>query len=191
MGRIWIILLLVMAAGGCSVGPEIVTPDVAMAWSWIEPTVSSSAPPVVAWWTTLDDPTLTSYVERAVARNHDIRIAVARVREAKALRRATAGGHYPDIAAGGGAARLRGSENGFGPGPALVREGFGSLEDNLFNLELDASWEIDVFGATRSAVDAASARLDAAIENRREVQLMVVSEVALSYIGVRGASSAF
>ena len=186
MRRIWSVLLLLTAAAGCSVGPAIVTPDVAMASGWIVPTVSS-APPVSAWWTTLEDPILTSYVERAVAGNHDIRIALARVREAKALRRATAGGHYPDIAAGGGAARLRGSENGFGPGPALVREGFGSLQDNLFNLQIDASWEIDVFGATRSAVDAASARLDVAIENRREVQLIVVSEVALSYIEIRGA----
>ena len=183
MCRMWIAMLLIMiTVAGCSVGPEIVTPDVAMASSWIEPVASSSGPPILEWWKTFEDPTLVSYVERAVAENHDIRIAVARVREARALRRSAAGGHYPDVEAGGGAARLRASENGFGPGPALVREGFGSLEDNLVNLNVDASWEIDVFGATRSAVDAASARLGAAIESRRDVQLLVVSEVALSYI---------
>lgn len=112
---------------------------------------------------------------------------MARVREARALRRSAAGGHYPDVEAGGGAARFRASENGFGPVPALAREGIGSLQDTIVNLNVDASWEIDVFGATRSAVDAASARLGAAIESRRDVQLLVVSEVALSYIELRGA----
>ncbi len=145
MRRMWIASLVIMiAVAGCSVGPEIVTPDVVMASSWIEPAASSSGPPILEWWKTLEDPTLVSYVERAVAQNHDIRIAVARVREARALRRSAAGGHYPDVEAGGGAARLRASENGFGPGPALAREGIGSLEDNLFNLNVDASWEIDV-----------------------------------------------
>jgi len=176
-----------IAVAGCSVGPEIVTPDVVMASSWIEPVTSSSGPPILEWWKTLEDPTLVSYVERAVNQNHDIRIAVARVREARALRRSAAGGHYPDVEAGGGAARLRASENGFGPVPALAREGIGSLEDTIVNLNVDASWEIDVFGATRSAVDAASARVGAAIESRRDVQLLVVSEVALSYIELRGA----
>ena len=187
MRRLWIPLLLLAIAAGCSVGPEVVTPDVAMASSWIEPTASSTAPAVIEWWSTLEDKTLVAYVDAALAANHDIRIAASRVREARALRRGAAGGHYPDINAGGGAARLRGSENGFGPAAELAREGFGSLEDNVFNSSVDASWEIDVFGATRSAVDAASARVEAAIDNRRDVQLLVVSEVALSYVELRGA----
>jgi NodT family efflux transporter outer membrane factor (OMF) lipoprotein len=187
MRRSWIAVLLLVAATGCSLGPEIVSPDAVVASKWIEPTASSSEPPVIEWWKTLEDPTLVAYADAALAANHDIRIAVARVREARASRRVAAGGHYPDVGAGGGATRLRGSENGFGPVPELVREGFGSLEGNVYDIGVEASWEIDIFGATRSAVDAASARVEAAVENRRDVQLLAVSEVALAYVELRGA----
>jgi multidrug efflux system outer membrane protein len=58
---------------------------------------------------------------------------------------------------------------------------------NLFQWGFDATWELDVFGGTRRAVEAADADLGAAVESRRDVLVTLISEVALNYVELRGA----
>jgi NodT family efflux transporter outer membrane factor (OMF) lipoprotein len=162
--------------------------------AWEEPTVTQPAEesqvvseaPLVEWWESLDDPQLVRFIELAVQNNYDLRIAVARVREVRAFRKNTAAGLYPRIAIATNYSRQRGSENAFGPNPKLAEAGLGDLEGNVFQAGFDAGWELDIFGGTRRAVEAADARLEAAIENRRDVLVTITAEVAIIYLELRG-----
>ena len=59
-------------------------------------------------------------------------------------------------------------------------------DQNLFQAGFDASWELDVFGGTRRAIEAADAEISAAQEESRDVQVTLVSEVARNYVEARG-----
>jgi outer membrane protein TolC len=136
------------------------------------------------WWTALNDPILDSLVERAVSANLDIKIAQARVREARARWAVAAGGRYPEAGVAAGVSRQRVSQNA-APFNAFNIPGF-PWEYNLFQAGFDASWEIDVFGGIRRGIEAAGGDLGASVESRRGVLLSVMAEVARNYVGLRG-----
>jgi NodT family efflux transporter outer membrane factor (OMF) lipoprotein len=176
------------------VGANYVPPQKTIPVTWEEPSATQSPEeslvvtkePLVEWWQTLDDPQLVHFIDLAVQNNFDLRIAVARVREVRAFRKGTAAGLYPRIDMAANFIRQRGSENAFGPNPSLAQAGLGDLEGNVYQAGFDAGWEIDIFGGIRRAVEAADARLDAAIENRRDVLVTITAEVAIIYLELRG-----
>jgi NodT family efflux transporter outer membrane factor (OMF) lipoprotein len=127
---------------------------------------------VTNWWTVFKDPILETLVIRAVATNLDLKLAESRVRQARAQRAVTAGALWPSLDASGDYRYSR-QNSALNPG-------------NLYQMGLDASWELDVFGGTRRAVEAATADLKASIEDRRDVAVTLTAEVALSYLGLRG-----
>jgi NodT family efflux transporter outer membrane factor (OMF) lipoprotein len=57
---------------------------------------------------------------------------------------------------------------------------------NLFQVGLDAAWELDIFGGTRRDVEAAEADIRASVEDRRDVLVTLASEVAINYVQLRG-----
>jgi outer membrane protein, multidrug efflux system len=138
-----------------------------------------------AWWRNLGDPVLESLVREALVSAPDIAEAQARVREARALSGFAEAGEFPIANAGGLYTRNLGSDNvptgvppgGLGPG----------AHSNLFQAGFDASWEIDVFGGQRRAIEAAHANYQAAAEDRADVVLTLIAEVARDYIELRGA----
>ena len=82
-------VLLAAVAAGCTVGPDYRAPirELPETWSHGAPGgASGEAPLLSSWWTSFDDPTLNALVERAVAANPDLRMAHARVLEARSLR---------------------------------------------------------------------------------------------------------
>jgi NodT family efflux transporter outer membrane factor (OMF) lipoprotein len=176
------------------VGANYVPPQKTIPVTWEEPSATQSPEeslvvtkePLVELWQTLDDPQLVHFIDLAVQNNFDLRIAVARVREVRAFRKGTAAGLYPRIDMAANFIRQRGSENAFGPNPSLAQAGLGDLEGNVYQAGFDAGWEIDIFGGIRRAVEAADARLDAAIENRRDVLVTITAEVAIIYLELRG-----
>jgi outer membrane protein, multidrug efflux system len=175
--------LLWVACCGCSVGPNYHSPQMQVAKQWSElpakgVTAGSSAAQVAYWWTSFGDSELNSLVDRAVQSNTDLRIATARIREARALKGVVAAGAYPTVDVSGTYARSRPSENQIG--------GSSGKETNLFLIGFDASWEIDVFGGVRREVEAASADIGAAEENRRDVLVTLLSDVAQNYLDLRG-----
>jgi NodT family efflux transporter outer membrane factor (OMF) lipoprotein len=129
------------------------------------------------WWATLNDPTLTSLVERALQGNLDLRQASARVREARARRGISAAERFPTIEASGAVTPFRTSEDLTVPGA--------EREHTLYTAGFDASWELDVFGRVRRSVEAAEADLQASVEGRRDVLVTLLAEVALNYVEVR------
>jgi len=171
---------LVALAGCASVGPDYVKPDTQVSAAWHAPLGGGLAPTVMspevlaAWWTTLKDPELSGLIERAAAGNLDLKKAKARIRQARAGRGAAAAGYFPTLDATGNAGRSYSSE----------RTGTDKIND-LYNAGFDAGWEIDIFGGVRRSVEAASADLQAAEEDLRDVLVSLLGEVALNYIEVR------
>ena len=142
-------------------------------------------PSIVGWWKSFNDPQLDSLIERAVKTNHDLRIAGARVREARAFYDIAASQLGPTLDASGAYARQDQSKNqpvlGNLPMPPGVH-----FNNNVYQAGFDASWEIDVFGGTRRAVEAGSAEVAAAELGRQNVLVTLLGEVARNYVELRG-----
>lgn len=170
---------LLLAPAGCTVGPDFKPPATTMPTAWVPPTTAPSTqqsvtvaqpPDIAQWWREFNDPILDSLIQRAVDANLDLRLAELRVRQARAARRVTSSNWYPFFDTSG----------------SYRRAGTGDVSSSLYQLGLDASWEIDVFGGTRRSVEAADAQIQISLEDRRDVLVTLTSEVALAYIDLRG-----
>src|SRR5438105_3302036 len=172
------ILLLLAALLGCAVGPNYRRPDMAVPQQWAhadQPGLSAGVVAILQWWHTLQDPMLDALIERAVHTNLDLRIAAARVREARALRGVAAADHFPTVTVSSAYARNRRSENV----PTTPRNI--APENDLFQSGFDASWELDLFGRVRRTVEAASADLAAIDDSRHDVMVSVLAKLASNY----------
>jgi NodT family efflux transporter outer membrane factor (OMF) lipoprotein len=169
----------------CAVGPDYDPPEVDVGAEWVGPSnPSAAAVDLETWWQTFDDPELDRLITAALAQNLDALEASARVEEARALRAAAAGGRWPAIALRASVTDRRQSENG--PIPINQIPGL-DRDQTIYDAGFDALWELDVFGRTRRATEAADARVDAAIERESAVKLSVAAETARSYLELRGA----
>lgn len=184
---------LLLFAVGCTVGPSYQRPDLSMPLTWKEAResgVDTRSAELAQWWTAFNDPLLNSLIERAVQSNLDVRLAEARIREARALQAITAAGAWPTVDVSGSYARNRISKNALSfPSPAGGAPSAGpggDLEHNLFKTGFDASWEIDLFGGVRRSVEAAEANVDASVEDRRDALVTLLGDVANNYIDLRG-----
>src|SRR5439155_15465480 len=153
---------LLLLIGGCTVGPNYQKPDIAVPSKWQEAQqtgIDTRSAELTRWWTAFNDPLLNSLVERAVRSNLDLRLAEARIREARASRAVTAAGEWPAVDVSSSYKRIRSSENAFavspqgGGGPSSFPGS--NLDQNFYQAGFDASWEIDVFGGVRRSVEAA------------------------------------
>ena len=182
--------LLALLLTGCTVGPDYSPPEPELpeAFTHAEEGTTDPAPgPDTAWWSTFDDPLLNQLIEDALASNLELEAARARLDEARALRRATAGRGRPAVGYGANSQAFEGSENAFGPAPALARQGLAELEGESYDAGLEASWELDLFGGIRRSVEAAQAQVEMAEEGHHAVRLGVIAEVARAYFDLRGA----
>jgi len=172
-------LVILLSAGCATVGPDYVPPRTTAPAAWNAPlqggiTVSTDPRNLAAWWTTLNDPELSGLIERAAARNLDLKKAAARIREARARRGLSKAGLYPTLDATGSVTRSRDSA-----------ETGGATTSDLFSAGLDASWEIDLFGGVRRSVEASEADLQAAGEDLHDTLVSLLAEVALNYVDLR------
>ncbi|MCB2089727.1 MAG: efflux transporter outer membrane subunit [Sphingomonadaceae bacterium] len=174
--------LLALALSACAVGPDYERPQSAMAPDWVEP--ASLEPVDLAWWNSFHDPLLTSLVERAIATAPDVRVAQARLEEARANRDAVRGGRLPSATVTGAANETVLSKNGQLPIDKIP--GF-ARDFSLFDIGFDASWELDFWGRQQRRKQGAEARTDAALEARRDVQIRLAAEVARAYTDMRTA----
>jgi NodT family efflux transporter outer membrane factor (OMF) lipoprotein len=185
-------LVLVFLGASCAVGPDYHKPDLPVPVAWTEVQqqgVATHTADLTRWWTKFNDPLLDSLVARSVIANLDLRLAEARIREARAARVVTASGAWPTLDVSGSYTRNRSSENAIGApaqGAVVAPSGAANLDQNLYRSGFDANWEIDVFGGVRRSVEAADATIDATVEDRRDVLVTLLGEVARNYIDLRG-----
>src|SRR5215472_9225849 len=172
--------------GACTVGPNYSRPATPVPPAYSEPHSAAGLGDneLGSWWNAFSDPELDRLVNRAIAQNLDVENAAARIREARAEERAAGAAALPKVSATGSVTRQRISENaipvppGSGGGGGAGGGSFGlpGSEFTTWRAGFDASWEIDLFGRTRRAVEAAKARTGAAIWSRRDVQVSTAAE---------------
>ena len=182
--------LVAFLAGGCAVGPNYRPPRTSAPAHWTEPLGNgeTNAPASLgAWWTNFHDPELNSLVDRAARSNLDLKMALARVRAARAERQMTSADLWPSANASGSYARSLESERQplIGSLPPQIQQQI-HFENSVYQAGLDASWEIDVFGGKRRAVESASAQLTATEFESKDVLLILLGEVARNYVDVCG-----
>jgi len=175
-----VVLAILILTGCATVGPDYVPPDTSVSATWHTQfkgglTAEEMDPQALAaWWATLNDPELSSLIDRAVLGNLDLKKALARVREARARRAMAKADLFPTLDATGSATWSRTSKD----------TGTGKTND-LYAASFDAGWELDIFGGVRRSVEAAGADLQATQEDLRNVLVSLLAEVALNYIDVR------
>jgi outer membrane protein, multidrug efflux system len=173
---------------GCKVGPNYHPPQAAVPAQWASPLAGGETNQPAAkaeWWKAFHDPELDSLIARSVRSNLDLHAAAARVREARAARGVAAAGLWPSVNASGSYANQRVSPNGPILEPLSLPPNFPFVND-VYQAGFDAAWELDVFGGTRRAVEAANADITGAEYGRRNVLLSLLSEVARNYMQARG-----
>jgi NodT family efflux transporter outer membrane factor (OMF) lipoprotein len=175
------IVLLFLSA--CAVGPNYKQPNVAVQPKWeaapsTQRSVVDETTPPADWWETLNDPTLNWLVSQAWHQNLDVKIAVMRIREARALRGEAEAGFYPTLTGAGDYGFFRNA------GPLFP---VNTHDYQFYALGFDSAWELDVFGGIRRSVEASQANLDAQRDAAQGAVVSTVAEVARAYIELRTA----
>jgi NodT family efflux transporter outer membrane factor (OMF) lipoprotein len=178
---------------GCTVGPNYQSQEIR------EPPTRSAADDAgvpsrtvegavdLTWWKSFRDARLSSLVERLVGQNLDLQTAAERVIQSVAQRQVAASQGLPHIEGQSASTYNRASPNGpislFVPAPGAPAE-YADFRDGL-----TSSWQLDLFGRVRRAVEAADANTLAAVENRHGIALAAVAELAQSYMLLRGTQN--
>lgn len=174
-------LLIAALLGGCAVGPDFVAPRTPVAPQYgasAEPVYAADAP-LQQFWQRFDDPALAALIEQALAANHDLRIALANLNEARALLRESRLALAPVVTAQAGYADTLASAD-TAAGDRDARSG------ELYSGSFDAVWELDLFGRLRRNLEAGRATEAARRADLHDVQLSVVAEVARNYFELSG-----
>ena len=169
---------LLLSLFGCtSMAPPrtaAVAVDIPTAWSGATASTGAGSASRARWWARFNDPILSRLVSQALAANTDVLGAEAALRQARALRDVSAGALWPTLDSSASA------EHGTAGGKST---------GDRFAAGLDASWELDIFGANRSALAASEATARASAASLGDVQVSIAAEVALGYIALRGAQT--
>jgi multidrug efflux system outer membrane protein len=181
------LLLLSAALTACAVGPNYKEPDTQVPGEFVgaRDTAYRAQPVVAQFWTIFHDDALTSLIEDALNANHDLRIAAARLNEARALRLGAASDFAPVVNANGLSAKTRVSPTDLPDVPESRRR------FDYYEAGFDASWEIDIFGGTRRGYEASHAAVGSALASLDDAFVTVTSEVARNYFELRGLQSRY
>jgi len=186
-----ITFVLASLLSACVVGPDYIPPKLSVPATFVEApknhweglaTVTQAND---TWWKNFDDPSLDRLIAEALKTAPSIAEAEARVWEARAMRGIVGADQLPIVDADGLYGRNHGSNNvpvgvppgGLGPG----------INSNLWQSGFDASWELDVFGGQRRAIQSADATYAAVVEDRSDVVLTLLAEIVRDYVELRGA----
>jgi NodT family efflux transporter outer membrane factor (OMF) lipoprotein len=185
------------ALSGCTVGPDYHAPSEDMPASFARPSpVQLDAAGLARWWTGWQDPALDRLIARGIAGNLDIAQAASRVRQARWQMVIAGAADQPQLSFEGNASHTHLSRNSQigaiasqlesngGPG-GLAGAGIPGTTFASFRTGFDASWEIDLFGGTRRAVEAARGRAEASEWSRRDAEVLVAAEIADGYFHFR------
>ncbi len=198
---------LVGLLAACTVGPDYKPPDAAVPGQFAGAAVPAETDvPLARWWTGFDDPTLDDLVARALRDNLDLQTAASRIREARQQEIVAGAAAWPSLSAnaqfsythlsqnslgsfGGifGGAGGTGGRAGVAGAGSPSEFGLPGFDFNTYQLGFDASWELDLFGRTRRAVEAARDNTTGSVWTERDTQVSLVAEVADTYLAMRAA----
>ncbi len=133
------------------------------------------------WWDQFNDPILSQLIHTALGSNLDLRSAVLNIERARIEKGLEAAKRLPTLTAGTSASGTRSSS----------LEGGGDTSSRSSSLSFSTSWELDLFGKQRDAIDSALATLGASVEDYYGMQVSLAAEVASSYISFRSLQSEY
>ncbi len=174
--------ILTASLAGCirPVGPDYQAPEIVTADQWHQALVAgfdAGEADFQTWWKDFNDPQLDSLIERAAQDNLDVRLASARIAEARAFLGIATGERYPDVNGVGGAQRRRASGG--------ILPGLQPSPNNFTNVGVEASWEFDLWGRVKRSVESASANYAASVENYRDVLVILYADIGSNYVQLR------
>lgn len=176
---------------GCTVGPDYQGPPNAAPVAQQASTfrraavapVENAGPAGSSWWEGLQDAELNKLVMQATAGSPTIQAAEARLRQARAGLKQQKAGELPSIS--GSALYLHTKTPNLG-GLTGAGTSTGSSGLDLYSVGFDATWELDIFGGTRRAIEASAAKADASEADLADLHVSLAAEVVQAYIGLRG-----
>jgi outer membrane protein, multidrug efflux system len=172
----WIIVAAAVLAG-CAIGPDYTRPTVANPETFRGQAMAEAASFADApWWEAFQDPVLEGLIRDALRNNYDVRIAAARVQEARANLSVARSDLYPSLDYDGAVSRSK-------VGPGLLGRPGGPVPtaSSFYSASMSASWELDIWGRVRRLNEAARATLFATEDARRAVWLSLVSDLTQAY----------
>lgn len=165
-------------AGCASVGPDYHAPKEApVTLQGVDPVRQNATDFQAQWWKQFGDPTLDTLIARAAANAPDLKIAVARLDQARAALGNARSQQIPDVETGVSYTRSREQQPGFTDQRTTITS---------YQAGFDASWELDLFGGVRRSVEAARADAAAGEASLQDAQVTLFAEVARNYFDLRG-----
>jgi NodT family efflux transporter outer membrane factor (OMF) lipoprotein len=171
----------------CSLAPKYDPPAVQTVAAYKEagewmPAQPADAQPRGSWWQAFGDPKLDELQQQLRDGSQDLRAAVARFEQARAVARRARSDVYPTLDANAAARRTRASANAPASGGTIAT-------GNNFIASVDLAWEIDLFGRLRNASAAAGDRAQASAGDLAAIDLALRAELATDYFSLRGADA--
>ena len=175
-----------LALAGCAVGPDYKRPGTALPgdFSAVAPVDPNAASMTIAsdWWKVYNDSQLTELVHASISNNPNIRLAIARVDEARAALRETNAAFFPSVDYSGTGARARVGVAGGGKTTTTTGRVF---YGNIYNAQAGISYELDLWGKLRRASESSQASLLATTYARDVTTLSLASTTAQAYFTLR------
>jgi NodT family efflux transporter outer membrane factor (OMF) lipoprotein len=192
--RFWLACGVAAGLCGCTVGPDYQFPEVAVpalfgsASREVVSQDTAPQPEAIRWWQTLHDPELTSLVERAIACNLDIEIALTRMQAVRTQQIVVVGAALPTVDASAGIAAGTGSDLMKGRVPQPLDSGTNTtgLQNVSRVAGFDTGWELDLWGKYKRQLEAVRGEAEAYAEIRNAVLISVISDVVRNYVILRG-----
>jgi outer membrane protein, multidrug efflux system len=173
MRRVITVALVPFFLAGCTVGPKYKKPALqAPANLYPERQASTNSVADLAWWDLFKDSVLQSLIREALKNNFDLQVAFARVEQERALAGVTRSQYFPQVGYG---ASILGQE---APFPFVA-------DHTYYSYNFNTIWELDLFGQIRKLNEAQRAVYFSSEEARRDVRLMIMSDVAQGYFQLR------
>ena len=176
---------------GCAVGPRYQPPSVQLQPFHNVSAIASrgsnsAAPPLDSWWTGFHDPELTRIVQRALDQNLDLQAAVARVLQARAVAKEAGAKRLPAGTLNAQSEALRQSLEGGVGRYSSVLPNF-NRNQAYYDLNIGATWEVDIFGSLKRGAEAATAEAQAAEAAHMGTRVSIAADAADAYFQIRGA----
>lgn len=179
-------MVIIASCTGCAVGPDYVPPQTTVPEQFMGSTVQgiSSEQVLERWWSNFSDQQLNKLVSTAVHSNIDLRAAIARVNQARAIRQETFLDLFPTVGSDAVYTRNRTPTSTFAGG--AIQNGNNYINNEYYNAGFDAFWELDIFGRVRRSVEVKDAESEASVAELHDAIRILVSEVARNYFELRG-----
>ena len=182
---VFVVALCALVLAGCRVGPKHVAPAPVVELDRFASGATEPVGDLAQWWRAFEDPQLDALVAAALAANHDLAAAAERVASARAVAAAARGANEPALAIGAERQWLRATSEAAGLAGAGVSAGLVERRQDAYRVGIDASWELDLFGAVQRRAESAAARADLAEAQLHGVRLVVAAQTATHYLSAR------